>query len=153
MRSELHRVGGKHLVVFVDGLLNICRLLRCGTSLCQLSQCAPKASAGNLGLAVNRRMAREFGGDASRIRAASERRVARALGLSPRRLSPLERRAFSSLALVLDLIPDLSRWPRAERDALAAIVRAKASRSERLYLRLMQKHDRLRRALIRLGSA
>src|SRR5207247_2350856 len=99
------------------------------------------------------RMAREFGGDAEWIRATSERRVATALGLSPRGLAPLKRRAFSSFALVLDLIPDLARWPRAERDALAAIVRAKASRSERLYLRLMQRHDRLRRALIRLGSA
>ena len=81
-----------------------------------------------------------------------ERRVARALGLLPRALTPLERRAFSSLALVLDLIPDLSRWPRAERVALAGVVLAKVSRYERRYLRRMQKHERLRRALIRLGS-
>src|SRR2546428_362689 len=45
-------VSAGHRVKRIDGLLKIRRLLRCGTSLCQLTQCAPKASAGNLGLAV-----------------------------------------------------------------------------------------------------
>lgn len=105
-----------------------------------------------IGLAVNRRMRREFGGSAQRIRAASERRVAGALGIARSRLSPLERRAFDSFALVLDLIPGLSRWTRTERDAIAAIVRAKAGRTERRYLRLLQGHSRLRGELLRLGS-
>ncbi|HWZ85036.1 MAG TPA: hypothetical protein VN032_02480 [Thermoanaerobaculia bacterium] len=106
----------------------------------------------NLGLAVNRRMAREFGGDARRLRASAERRVGRALRLDPGDLAPLERRAFSELALLFDLVPDLPRWSRDERDALAAIVRAKARDHERRYLRLLQGHPRLRRGLVRLGS-
>ena len=72
----------------------------------------------NLGLAVNRRMAREFGGDAAKLRAASEKRVARVLGLRPDRLTAAEAAAFRELALVLDLIPDLARWSRRKRTAI-----------------------------------
>ncbi len=56
------------------------------------------------------------------------------------------------LALVLDRIPDLARWSRSERDAIVEIVRAKAGREEIRYLRLLQRHPRLRSAMIRLGS-
>lgn len=106
----------------------------------------------NLGLAVNRRMAREFGGDAARTRAESARRVARALGVSPRSWRGGSRRAFENLALVLDMIPDLSRWTRDEKRDLAAILRAKSGPNESRYLRLMQRHERLRDDFIRLGS-
>ena len=106
----------------------------------------------NLGLAVNRRMARDFGGDTRRLRESAERRVGRALRIHPRRFTKLERRAFSELALVLDLVPDLSRWSSDDRDALAAIVRSKSRGHERRYLRLLQRHPRLRAALLRVGS-
>jgi hypothetical protein len=106
----------------------------------------------NIALAVVRRMAREFGGDASRIRSASQMRVAKALGAAARRWSADERRVFADLAPVLDLIPDLSRWPKGERDAVADVVRAKAGRLESRYLRVMQRHARLREALLDLGS-
>jgi hypothetical protein len=107
----------------------------------------------NLGLASNRRMARDFGGDPARLRAAAERRVARALGLGPRSLSAGERAVFREFALALDLVPDLSRWTRDERAGVVEIVRAKAGPTERRYLRLMQAHPRLRAALIRGGSS
>ncbi|MGH9316521.1 MAG: hypothetical protein ACRD1P_05380, partial [Thermoanaerobaculia bacterium] len=106
----------------------------------------------NLGLAVNGRMAREFGGDAQRIKASSTGRVARRLGVSLKNWSPVEATAFENWALVLDLVPDLSRWSRPEKEAALAIVRAKAGREERRYLRLMQRPSRLREAVLRLGS-
>ncbi|HSS45047.1 MAG TPA: hypothetical protein VLO07_06865 [Thermoanaerobaculia bacterium] len=106
----------------------------------------------NLGLAVNRRMAREFGGDAQRIKTSSTGRAARRLGVSLKNWSPLEAAAFESWALVLDLVPDLARWSREEKEAVLAIVRAKAGREERRYLRLMQRHTRLRAAVLRIGS-
>jgi hypothetical protein len=106
----------------------------------------------NIALAVVRRMAREFGGDAARIRSTSQMRVANALGAAAGRWSTDERRVFADLAPVLDLIPDLPRWPKGERDAVAEVVRAKAGRLESRYLRLMQKHVRLREALLDLGS-
>jgi len=105
-----------------------------------------------IGLAVNRRMRRDLDGDAARLRATAERRVGRALGLRPDELSPAQARAYRAMAPALDAIPDLARWPREDRAALAQIVRAKAGREERRYLRLMQKHPRLRAAWVRLGS-
>jgi hypothetical protein len=105
-----------------------------------------------IGLAVNRRMAREFGGDAGRIRRASEGSVARKLGTRASRWNEAEKHAFADFALALDLVPDLSRWPREEKDAVIEVIRAKSGRSETRYLRLSQRHERLRAALIGLGS-
>ena len=107
----------------------------------------------NIALAVLRRMRREDGGDASRIRAAAESRVSRALGIARSRRRPAEQKAFSDFALVLALIPDLPRWSRHERDAVAEIVLAKAGPHESRYLRLMQRHARLRAAILALGSS
>ena len=106
----------------------------------------------NLGLAAQRRMRARYAGAAEKARRGAAARVARLLGLAVPRRSD-ERRAFTDLALVLDLVPDLARWPRGERDALAAIVRAKAGREEIGYLRRLQAHPRLRRAILRLGSS
>jgi hypothetical protein len=104
-----------------------------------------------LGLAVNRKMeASGEGPDASRDGAAA--RVARALGTRRPRDRQPERRAFDDLALVLDLVPDLARWTRAEKDAALAVVRAKAGPRETRYLDLLRRHARLRGALLRLGS-
>ena len=106
----------------------------------------------HIGLAVNRRMRSEFGGNASRHRERARRRVAAALGASAGRFEGLEARAFEDLALVLDLVPDLSRWSRAEKAAVVECVRAKAGRSERTYLARLAAPRRLRPALIALGS-
>jgi hypothetical protein len=53
----------------------------------------------------------------------------------------------------ISLIPDLKRWSAEERAGVREIVRAKAGRSEERYLRLLARHDRLRRALLKLGSS
>ena len=107
----------------------------------------------NLGLAVQRRMATRYGGDAGRARREAAARVARAIGARVAQWSAAEGAAFENLALVLDLIPDLARWPREEMTGLEAIARAKAGREEMRYLSLLQRHERLRKALIRIGSA
>ncbi|HWS99179.1 MAG TPA: hypothetical protein VN256_02830 [Pyrinomonadaceae bacterium] len=106
----------------------------------------------NVGLAVQRRMAKEFGGDATRIRRASAARVERALGLRTSRWKEGERRAFEDLALILAQIPDLARWNEDEKRALADIARARAGADESRYLRLLQRHPRLRAEVIKLGS-
>ncbi len=106
----------------------------------------------NVARAVAARMAKEFGGDAARIRAAAERRIAGLLGIAPRRMKGSARRAFENWALVLDSIRDLPRWPKAERRAAAEILEAKAGRRESRYLRLLQRHARLRAAVLDLGS-
>ncbi len=106
----------------------------------------------HLGLAVQRRMAARFGGDAKRIRAASVEKVARALGIRLREWREVELSALSDFAVVLDLIPDLNRWRDSEKQAVLRIIQAKAGADEARYLKLMQRHGRLRAAMIKLGS-
>ncbi|MGA8152266.1 MAG: hypothetical protein WB952_15040 [Terriglobales bacterium] len=109
-------------------------------------------STRNLGLQVNRRMAREFGGDSLQIQEESVTAVSRALGAHTTRWNLLERQAFENWAPVLALIPDLAAWNPAQKRDLVSILRAKSGRSEMQYLRLTQKHFRLRQELLRLGS-
>ncbi|MBA3355791.1 MAG: hypothetical protein H0U18_07615 [Pyrinomonadaceae bacterium] len=105
-----------------------------------------------LGLAVQRRMAARFGGDAQKMRAASVEKVARVLGIRRRDWSEVELSSLSDFAVVIDLIPNLNRWSDSERQAVADIILAKADVDEARYLKLMQEHVRLRAAMIKLGS-
>jgi len=106
----------------------------------------------SIGLAVQRRMAAQFGGDGEQIRGAAVEKVARAVGIRIGNWSEVELSALSDFAVVLDLIPDLSRWGDSERQAVVRIIRAKAGADEARYLKLMQGHRRLRAAMIKLGS-
>ena len=109
-------------------------------------------SARNLGLRVNRRMAREFEGDASSMRSAAVSEVSRALEINLSGWTSAERSALDNWAVVLALIPDLRRWPAKEKQDAAKIIRARAGSNEMRYLRLTQKHLRLRVELLGLGS-
>jgi hypothetical protein len=96
----------------------------------------------NLGLAVQRAMSTRYGGDPELLRRAAGLNTARNLGGE-----------FSGgLALLLGLVPELERWTPEEKACAAQILRAKESGSEARYLRLMQRHRRLRAALLRIGS-
>lgn len=106
----------------------------------------------NIGLAVNRRMAQEFDGDAQAMRAASVASFRRALGAVAARLTEAEERAFSNFAVVLALVPDLRRWTAEEKSAALSVIRAKAGADELRYLRLLCRHAPLRRAIIALGT-
>ena len=106
----------------------------------------------HLGLAVQRRMAQHFNGDEQKIRRASAEQVARALGVRIADWNESERRAFSDFALMLALIPNLSRWSKEEKRAIACIIRAKAAAEESRYVRLLQTHSKLRDEVIQIGS-
>jgi hypothetical protein len=109
-------------------------------------------STRNLGLRVNRRMAKEFSSNSDRMRQAAIREVSRALGANPTRWTKLEQHAFENWSLVLALIPDLRSWSPKEKDSVLKIIRAQADPEEMRYLRLTQQHPRLRAELLRLGS-
>ena len=47
---------------------------------------------------------------------------------------------------------DLKGWSADEKSLLERIVQAKTSAEEMTYVKLMQRHERLRREIIRLGS-
>jgi hypothetical protein len=109
-------------------------------------------STRTLGLAVNRKMATEFGGHAGEMLRATADRLAHMLGISLSQLKFQERWAFDNFAVALSLARDLKRWTPDEKRSLLAIIRAKAGPSETRYLQLMQQHARLRDLLLREGS-
>ena len=106
----------------------------------------------NIGYALQRRMARDFSGDAEAMRRACAARLARLLKMDSRRLPAAGQNVFSDFAMALSLIPDLLRWTAEEKSGLREIIAAKAGRTELRYLRLLQKHARLRAAILKLGS-
>jgi hypothetical protein len=109
-------------------------------------------STRNLALGVNQRMAREFDGDSTNIREASVKKVARALHFNPLRWSTAERRALENWSLILALMPDLGSWSPQEKRDLIKVIRSQTAPDEMRYLHLTQRHQRLRAALLRLGS-
>jgi hypothetical protein len=111
-----------------------------------------KFSTRNIGLQVNRRMARDFGGDSVQMRQQSSRALERILRVSTSSWTPLEKSAFENFALVLTKVPGLRAWTREEKEDLVRIIRAKAKPDEMFYLHLTQRHPRLRKTLPTLGS-
>ena len=106
----------------------------------------------NIGLAVQRQMAMKYGGNAGKLRAASTREVARSLDLRLELLKTRERRGFEDLALVLGLIDGLDEWTKSEKSDVVRIIRAKLRADESVYARLLQRHSKLRAAIIKLGE-
>jgi len=103
---------------------------------------------------VARFIAREFQGDRLRAVRDSAARVRRAFGVtSVRAWTRDERRAFERMAPVVALIPDLAGWPRSDRRALVAVMRAKGGASEAEYARLLDGHARFRRSLEALARS
>jgi hypothetical protein len=111
-----------------------------------------KFSMRNIGLAVQKRMARDFDGDADAMRKAAVARLARIVKIDIQKLKPQAQPAFADFAAVLSLVPELERWSSDENDALREIIAAKAATNELRYQRLLQKHARLRAAILKLGS-
>ena len=102
----------------------------------------------NIGLALQRRMAREFDGSPQKIRAYSTDLVSRALGVEKGKAW----QSAGDLSLVLAMIPSLDEWSAPEKSLAARILSAKAGADEALYLTKMQKHASLRASLIQFGS-
>jgi hypothetical protein len=106
----------------------------------------------NVGIAVQHSMAREFKGDSQKIRTQSVEFVKKGLKLRTNRWREAEIGALNKLALVLAIVPGIEQWSPDEKQLAAQIIQAKAGREETRYLKLMQKHERLRAGVIRLGS-
>jgi hypothetical protein len=103
----------------------------------------------NIGLAVQESMSRNFKSDPDLFRNAALRYIETSLrGHFP----VVEPELVRDFACALMLIPDLGRWTNEEKRLLAEIIRAKARRSESTYLKLMQRHARLRASIVQLGS-
>jgi len=106
----------------------------------------------NIGLRVNERMARDFAGDAVRMREHARQRLERILDVRTVSWTALERQAFANFAFVLSLVSELRRWTSKEKENLLQIILAKPKPKEMPYLHLTQRHGRLREALLKCGS-
>jgi hypothetical protein len=106
----------------------------------------------SIGIRVARMMSEKYEGNLEKMRRACEASLSRTLDLDISTMEEPERSAFSNFALVLALVPEITRWSDDEKRDLYRILAAKAGGDESHYLRLMQKHIRFREAIIRLGS-
>ena len=103
----------------------------------------------HLGAGISAAIARE--GKASRADALASmtKRIAALLGVRPAAWSAVERNGFAQFAPILAQIDDLADWTKADREALAGLVRARWATQERGFIAGMRGHDRLRVALAR----
>jgi hypothetical protein len=99
---------------------------------------------------ASRWLARRGRGDAARAERAAMAIAVRRLGREPP-ADPLEHDAWRAWAPLIAQLPAIATWPRASRDALAAILRAKA-RDEFAFQRALAAHRRLADALTRLAG-
>src|SRR5271170_6221705 len=109
-------------------------------------------STRKIGMKVNQRMAREFGGSSQRIRKASSKWLAQILGVKPAFRTSPEQTNFENFAMVLASVRGLSSWSGPEKRALLQVIRSKAEANEMRYWHLTEKHRRLRELLLKLGS-
>ena len=109
-------------------------------------------SLGQVGEAVTAAVATRFGSD--------RRRAARVLADEARALLGLrsldgwdrgQRLALHRWAPLIGVLPGGARWSPADRTALAEVVRAKGGRRESDFVRLFDRHRRLRRAVVALA--
>jgi len=106
----------------------------------------------NVGLAVHRRMAKEFHSDPQKFRTQSVEFLKSKLGIETGRWPDSALSVLDSLGLVFAMVPGIGDWSAGERELGVRIIQAKAGRNEAAYLKQMQRHARLRAAIIRLGS-
>ncbi len=108
----------------------------------------------NVGLQVTDMLARRFGSDRERAEAAlilEARDLLRLGSLSG--WSEGERLAFRRWAPLVAILPGVARWSKAEKRALAEVVRAKGGRRESDFVRLFDRHRKLRRAVAALARS
>jgi hypothetical protein len=103
-------------------------------------------------LHISRFLAARAGGDREAAIAVSVQDAARVLGVrAPRTTDAGRRVAWERWAPLVLVLPDVARWPAAERDALARIIDAKGGQCESDFVRLFDSHRRLRRAVVALS--
>jgi hypothetical protein len=105
-----------------------------------------------VGLKVSSYLAGRFG--SARHQAGPEcTREARARLGEPARLPRAagEKLAWERWAPLVLILPGVDRWTRAEKRALAAVIRAKGGRRESVFVTKFEAHSKLRAALVRLA--
>ena len=107
----------------------------------------------NVGLAVTAFVAQRFGSDREAAARVCSKEAATLLGVrSLRRFTAGERLAWERWSPLIAALPSVSRWSRDDKRRLVDLVRAKGSRHESDFVRLFDRHRRLRRAIRELAA-
>ncbi len=105
----------------------------------------------NVGLRITDYVAERFGFDRRAAEKTCAAEAARLLGAQVTRRTPTgERLAWKRWGPLVLILPGIERWPKADRRALAAVIRSKGDPRESEYLLRFDRHHRLRRAIQRL---
>jgi hypothetical protein len=108
---------------------------------------------GNVGLAVTQYLARRFGTDRERGERRCADEAAELCGVRGwQKWDDGERLAWQRWSPLMLVLPGVATWSAAEREALAAVARAKGGRAESDYVRRLDAHGKLRRALRTLAA-
>jgi hypothetical protein len=100
-----------------------------------------------LGAGITAAIAGEGASSRAEALASMEQRLADLLGIRLAELSAVERQGVAQFAPILAQLGELAAWSKAERAALAKIVRARWAVRERDSVEAMREHRRLRAAL------
>jgi len=101
---------------------------------------------------LTRMIAEKYKGDGRKAESDSTRFTKSVLGVSNlKSWTASERLQFQRWSPLLASIPNLSGWKRSEKQHLLRIIRSKAARGEKDYVRLLQEHRRLQNALTGLA--
>lgn len=108
----------------------------------------------NIGHQVTRHIARAYGGDPIRAVQTATANVAQRLGVTDLSAWPsAEREAFRRWSVMIELFPDLDQWSSAQKRQLIRILRAKGGTHEARFVRLSNRHQRLRTSIYQLARA
>jgi len=110
-------------------------------------------SLGNVGLHISSLLARRFGAERERGVRTCSRDAASLLGVrSFRSWSAGERLAWERWSPLILALDGVKRWPAEDRRRLLQVVRAKGGRRESDFVRLFDRHRRLKRAMLQLAA-
>jgi hypothetical protein len=113
-----------------------------------------RLSLGNIGLHVSRLLARRGGAERERSMRACAREAARRLGVhSFAGWSAGERLAWERWSPLILALDGIEQWTAGDRGALVHVVRAKGGQRESEFVRLFDRHRRLRGAMLRLAES
>lgn len=103
--------------------------------------------------AITRQIGRQFGGNVEHATRHMNERLRDVVGLDPHETNGA---VFTvgerALRFLFASLPNAATWPRADREALLHILRAKSGPRERDYALLVQNHPRLRESLVKLAT-
>jgi hypothetical protein len=108
----------------------------------------PVVCTDSISLGVLDYVSQRFGSQRAEGASVCSEELAQALGVGSRsRWTADQRLMWHRLSPVIAAIADIRKWPKADRDALARVIRAKGGVHEKDYVKLFDAHKRLRRAV------